>query len=708
MPHRYFGPSLTFLLLFLITVPIRAKSDDTQPGAVSNVTAYGALADGQRVFGCSISAGTYNVTCAAGTFATNDVGKAAHLQFAGTAGRCGTVVCPLVTTIVGFVSSSTVTLAASATTTASNQIFMWGTDNTAAIQSAIDDLQDPNVLEQAIYFPRNLGQPANGDPSPYQGSYMITGRIYLPESTLTRNKYLKLYGDGYLSSTIQQLTVGTPIFDIQALGYGGTGTIIDSLGMLGPANYSTVDGAGIYCHLCIQLQMTENWMNGFQYDIEMAPNGLGTGSTGLYLNFNTFEEGISAVYWPGGSGSAALIAVGNIIDMMAYSYTGGYAFDLNGLQGVTIDDTQFGPGVGRGVRCIGCTSFKLHHNDFSLTPSTVYSPSLWSYQNLYLRDTSTGEVDGNTFHSENAEAIDIAGGNNGMNFGLNTYNGTQSFMIWSGSNNSVSVTEQTITRCASPCIVIPSNSMSQASISDNTFSSAINMPVSVTGGPVPSGSYVATGSDDVAVHSVSASEASVGSLQASSVSVQGGGTFGSLNTSTESVRALQASNIDDSGYGGFGSISAYTGWVGNLSGSSLSMQSAGFGTLSASNAYLGNLGINNGLLVQGSGSFGNVASSTGAIGNLQASHLGIAEGGGFTTSGRPIAAGVCEAHSINISGVTATSKISWSISGNVGTNWPFVTVQPHVIKGAALIAICNPTTRALTPSPATIYVAVIH
>src|SRR5271157_406402 len=650
--------SVAAFIFILITAPIGANGNDPY---VAVVTDYGAVADGQRVGGCSITARSNTVQCAPGTFTPADMGKTAHLQFAGTAAGCGSLVCPLLTIITGFVDSSTVTLADSANKTATNQFLLWGTDNTTAIQAAVDYADHPNVLEHDVYFPRNLGQPARGDPAPYQGAYMITQAIRLPDSTRTHNKYLKLYGDGYLSSTVQQLSVPGTIFEIQALGYGGTGTIIDALGMLGPPNYSTVNGPGILCDLCIQLQMTEDWMNGFQYDIEMAPNGQGTGSQGLLLNFNVFEEGVSAVYWPSGTGNALLDAVGNTVDVIAYGYTGGYAFDLNGVASVTIGDTIFGPGVGRGVRCVGCTSFKLHDNDFSLSASQVHWPGLWSYQNLYLADTSGAEINGNVFHSENAEAIDIAGGNTGVNFGPNTYTGTQQYMVWSGTGNNVTVSEQTVTNCASPCLAVPASSMSNSSISDNTYSPNISTPVSVTGGPPPAGSNVAMNSDDIAVDDVTATgDITGGTIQ--STAGDGGNAFIAGETGPQ-ARQFVVLPFPKSDY------------------FNLQALKQGVGHLEA-------------LWVQKNG---------GPFGN--------GFGGAITTTGLGIRPLSCQAQpALTLPGLDPSSgKPYWAVRGPLPLSWQTgVQVVPAVVSNSVVIYLCNQTSRLVRPEKVTLNIGVTN
>jgi hypothetical protein len=98
---------------------------------------YNAVGDGQVAVDCSITASSAVLSCARAHFASGDVGKVIAVYDAGP--TTNTFLQPLSTTIIGFTDSQHVTLTASATTSASpSSRVVWGTDNTAAIQSAID------------------------------------------------------------------------------------------------------------------------------------------------------------------------------------------------------------------------------------------------------------------------------------------------------------------------------------------------------------------------------------------------------------------------------------------------------------------------------------------------------------------------------------------------------------------------------------------
>jgi hypothetical protein len=94
---------------------------------------YGAKGDGIVVRDVSVTSGSAVINSAAGKFAAGDVGK--HIMISGA---LSTANIPLLTTISSFQSATQVTLAAPATVTLSNLPAIWGTDDTSAIQQAID------------------------------------------------------------------------------------------------------------------------------------------------------------------------------------------------------------------------------------------------------------------------------------------------------------------------------------------------------------------------------------------------------------------------------------------------------------------------------------------------------------------------------------------------------------------------------------------
>jgi hypothetical protein len=126
---------------------------------IVNVKDYGVKGDAVRnTSGGSITSGSATFT---GTgFTTADVGKFFAVVGAGASGAT------LTTTISGYTNATTVTLAASASTTVSNAAYLYGTDDTAAIQAVLDGVNDSSYTQ--VFFPK--------------GSY-LTGGLLLKNNT---------------------------------------------------------------------------------------------------------------------------------------------------------------------------------------------------------------------------------------------------------------------------------------------------------------------------------------------------------------------------------------------------------------------------------------------------------------------------------------------------------------------------------------------
>ena len=93
---------------------------------------FGARGDTQIVTDGAMSGGSAILTSASGQFAPGDVGKAVAVVGAGAAGAT------LLTTVASRLSATQVGLSASASNTVSGATVEWGTDDTAAIQSALN------------------------------------------------------------------------------------------------------------------------------------------------------------------------------------------------------------------------------------------------------------------------------------------------------------------------------------------------------------------------------------------------------------------------------------------------------------------------------------------------------------------------------------------------------------------------------------------
>lgn len=120
-------------------------------GAVEGqpVTVFGAKCDAVRTFGGgAITSGTNIFTGSGVTFTSADVGKVIYVPGAGTGGTL------LSTTISGFTSATIVTLAANAGTTVTSAHFIYGTDDTAAWDTAVAAIGDS--VDCTLYAPYGL------------------------------------------------------------------------------------------------------------------------------------------------------------------------------------------------------------------------------------------------------------------------------------------------------------------------------------------------------------------------------------------------------------------------------------------------------------------------------------------------------------------------------------------------------------------------
>ncbi|MFF9238387.1 hypothetical protein ACF1AY_15840 [Streptomyces sp. NPDC014776] len=100
---------------------------------VFDVTTYGAKGDGRLVTDGAMTSGSAVLTSATANFQPQDVGKAISVKGAAIDG-----VTTLVTTIASRQSATQVTLATAAATTVSGALVIWGTDDTAAFNAAVD------------------------------------------------------------------------------------------------------------------------------------------------------------------------------------------------------------------------------------------------------------------------------------------------------------------------------------------------------------------------------------------------------------------------------------------------------------------------------------------------------------------------------------------------------------------------------------------
>lgn len=101
---------------------------------IFDVKDYGAVGNGEVVIDGAISSGSAVLTCSTSTpFVSGDVNKKIMIK-----GAAPTGVTSLVATITQYNSPSSVNISVNASTSVTNAVVMWGTDDTAAIQAAVN------------------------------------------------------------------------------------------------------------------------------------------------------------------------------------------------------------------------------------------------------------------------------------------------------------------------------------------------------------------------------------------------------------------------------------------------------------------------------------------------------------------------------------------------------------------------------------------
>ncbi len=168
---------LLSILLLALAIPTLAQTRKPMTPRLSvasrnfDVTAYGAVGDGQVALDCSMTNGAAVLTCTASHFFAEDVGKVIAVYGAGML-RNGFRQ-PLAATITAYNSGTSVTLSANAQADVTNsERTVWGTNNTAAIQAAVDAAGD-----------------AGGGLVEFPSGHYLTEGVKLPCSTVGNTAY---------------------------------------------------------------------------------------------------------------------------------------------------------------------------------------------------------------------------------------------------------------------------------------------------------------------------------------------------------------------------------------------------------------------------------------------------------------------------------------------------------------------------------------
>ncbi len=169
--------------------------------ATLDVTSFGAIGDALRYDDGAITIATKVFTSADANFSQTDIGKSIAIVGAGAAGVT------LVTTIAAFTNAHSILLGTAAGATVTGATFVYGTDNTAAFQSAVDAATAGR--QRTIFIPRATG------------GYLTVGTLAIGTGRVT----FQLGGaTWYAAATLFTVTENTPAFP--ALTDGGCVSMI--------------------------------------------------------------------------------------------------------------------------------------------------------------------------------------------------------------------------------------------------------------------------------------------------------------------------------------------------------------------------------------------------------------------------------------------------------------------------------------------------
>jgi hypothetical protein len=160
---------------------------------------YGAKGDGKLIGDLSVTNGSAVVTSASAAFVAGDVGKSIMIN-----GAIGANNIALITTIASRQSATQVTLAATASVTSTGMSAIYGTNDTAAIQAAVDAAsayaQANEYYAEVVFKDRYYvvsSAPSQVAASP--GAYNAQIKLPYPASNTTRKLVIALTGAGEVS-----------------------------------------------------------------------------------------------------------------------------------------------------------------------------------------------------------------------------------------------------------------------------------------------------------------------------------------------------------------------------------------------------------------------------------------------------------------------------------------------------------------------------
>lgn len=200
---------------------------------VFDVTRYGARGDGKIVLDGAITSGQGDLTSASNPFASSDINKWVMIK-----GAAPTGVTSLIAQITGFVNAGHVTISVNASTTVTGAMVLWATDDTASIQTAINNAIAYAALhgEATIFFPVSSGL-FYGVAGNLVTAHSGNSQLYLPPVITTGNKSNIIFLGVANGSVLQHWEQLTPQF---------SGSTIVSFGVFASsvAQIASINAAG--------------------------------------------------------------------------------------------------------------------------------------------------------------------------------------------------------------------------------------------------------------------------------------------------------------------------------------------------------------------------------------------------------------------------------------------------------------------------------
>lgn len=265
---------------------------------IFNVLLYGAKGDGIEIQGtASISSTSHALTCTGAAFTANDVGKTIVIDGAGASGA------QLATTISAFTDATHVSITAAAGSTVSSVRIVYGTDDTVAIQNAINAAYNYSVGKNSggkVFIPNGLYIIA-GALQTSIGGVNPNCQLYIPAAASSRDNAratIIIEGESIPDFTSNDPINTTPYFPAK------TGTVL----------LSTITGSGT-CASVFGTKAPGTAFLNFNYSNTIFKN------LSILVNYNTGGAGpsvggINAQYFATASGDYVKTEIDGSVGLM--------------------------------------------------------------------------------------------------------------------------------------------------------------------------------------------------------------------------------------------------------------------------------------------------------------------------------------------------------------------------------------------------------